>query len=116
LKLLERAVEKSKSDYGHHAWGNGAYHMEVWGIAALEAGRLEVAEEAFLEALAHDPGSVRGALGLAVICQRLGRSDEQQRYEQLARRLWARAEVRSFDALRDELARLLPGRVEAVGP
>lgn len=116
LKLIERSVEKSKSDYGHHAWGNGAYHMEVWGIAALEAGRLEVAEEAFLEALAHDPGSVRGALGLAVICQRLGRTDEQQRYEALARRFWSRAEVRHFDALRDELNRLIPTRVEAAAP
>src|SRR5207245_2212040 len=25
LKLLARAADQSKSDYGHHAWGNGSY-------------------------------------------------------------------------------------------
>src|SRR5207302_212775 len=25
LKLLAKVVEKTKNDYGHHAWGNGAY-------------------------------------------------------------------------------------------
>src|SRR5262249_60116539 len=56
LKLLQRAVDKTKADYGHHAWGNGAYYMEQWGAAALECGKLAAAEEAFLESLAHDPG------------------------------------------------------------
>ena len=37
LKLLARAVEKTKDDYRHHAWGNGASYMETWGIAALQA-------------------------------------------------------------------------------
>src|SRR5262249_7455574 len=66
LKLLARAADRSKNDYGHHSWGNGAYYMEAWGVGALQADRAEVAEEAFLEALAHDPGSVRAALGLQV--------------------------------------------------
>src|SRR5262249_18798455 len=38
LKLLQRAVDRTKNDFFHHAWGNGAYFMEVWGLAALEAG------------------------------------------------------------------------------
>ena len=98
LKLLAKAADRSKNDYGHHSWGNGAYFMEAWGCAALAAGKDEVAEEAFLEALAHDPGSVRGALGMQVLCERHGRTDEAARYAELARRSWRRAEVGSFDA------------------
>lgn len=113
LRLLAKAVERTKDDYGHHAWGNGAYYMEAWGIAALQAGRHEVAEEAFLEALAHDPGSMRAALGLHVLCERLGRREEAERYAQLARRCWRRAEVQSFDAelvaLREEC---IPSRIQ----
>ena len=60
-------------------------------MAALQAGKYDIAEEAYLEALAHDPGSVRAALGLQVMCERLGRTEEAQRYADLARRCWARA-------------------------
>ena len=98
LKLLAKAVERTKKDYSHHAWGNGAYYMEAWGIAALRAGNLEVAEEGLLEALAHDPGSVRGALGMQVLCEHQGRAEEAERYAALARRSWRRSEVQSFDA------------------
>ena len=98
LKLLRRAVDRSKDDYSHHAWGNGAYYMEAWGAAALQAGRYELAEEALLEALAHDPGSVRAALGLQVLCERLGRDEEARRYAELAHRCWGRAESRSLQA------------------
>ena len=31
-KLFKRIVEKTKDDFNHHAWGGGAYYMEVWGI------------------------------------------------------------------------------------
>jgi tetratricopeptide (TPR) repeat protein len=98
LKLLAKAVDRSKNDYSHHAWGNGAYYMEAWGVAALQTGKADIAEEAFLEALAHDPGSVRAALGLQVLCERQGRTEEAVRYGDLARRCWRRAEVHSFDA------------------
>ena len=98
LKLLAKAAERSKDDFGHHAWGNGAYFMEAWGTAALQAERMDIAEEALLEALAHDPGSVRAALGLQILCERLGRTDEAGRYAALARRCWRHAEVMCFDA------------------
>jgi len=98
LKLLAKAADRSKNDYGHHSWGNGAYFMEAWGCAALAAGKEDVAEEAFLEALAHDPGSVRGALGMQVLCERHGRTEEAARFAELAHRCWRRAEVGSFDA------------------
>jgi tetratricopeptide (TPR) repeat protein len=98
LKLLQRCVDETKDDYSHHAWGNGAYYMEIWGLAALHAGRYDVAEEAFLEALAHDSGSARGALGLQVMCENMGRQEEARQYAELARRFWKHAEVQTFDA------------------
>ncbi len=93
LKLLAKVVEKTKDDFRHHAWGHGAYYMEAWGDAALKAGRLDVAEEAFLEALAHDWGSVHGALGMQVVCEREGRSEEALRFAELAARYWRRADA-----------------------
>jgi len=101
LKLLYRCVEKTKDDYSHHSWGHGAYYMEVWGQAALAGNRLDVAEEAFLEALAHDAGSAKAAFGLQMLCERQGRSEEAARYAVLARRFWRHAEVRHFDGLRE---------------
>jgi hypothetical protein len=92
LKLLARVVERTKNDYGHHAWGNGAVYMEAWGLGALAAGKHDVADEAFHEALAHDPGSVRAALGMQVLCERQGRTEESARYGVLARRCWSRAD------------------------
>jgi hypothetical protein len=103
LKLLAKAVERSKTDYSHHAWGNGAYYMEAWGLGALAADKPDAAEEAFLEALAHDPGSARAALGLQVLCERQGRADEAGRYAALARRCWRHADAGRLDA---ELAEL----------
>lgn len=110
LKMLAKAVEKTKDSYGHHAWGNGAYYMEAWGAGAMAAHKLDVAEEAFLEALAHDPGSVRAALGLQVLCEWQGRDEEAARFAAKARRCWARAESRHYQA---ELAAL---RAAAVLP
>ncbi len=97
LKLLARVVDRTKNNYTHHAWGNGASNMEIWGIGALYAGKADVAEEAFLESLAHDPGSVRGALGLQVLCERLGRTEEAGRYAELARRCWRRADSQCLE-------------------
>jgi Tfp pilus assembly protein PilF len=91
LKLLARLVARTKDDYSHHAWGNGAYYMEAWGIAALKAGRLDAAEEAFLEALAHDPGCFHAALGLQILCEQQARTEEALRYAELAQRCWRRA-------------------------
>lgn len=104
MKLFKRIIDKTKDDFGHHAWGNGAYYMEQWGIGALEAGMADQAEEAFLEALAHDAGSVRGALGLWALCDRLGRTDEAERYMKVAKRCWAKAAPADFDNLKADMA------------
>ena len=104
LKRLKTAVDATKNDYAHHAWGNGSVLMEAWGIGALEAGDAVQAEEAFLEALAHDAGSVRGALGMWAVCDRLGRGAEAERFLALAQRLWSRADPDDFQRLKNNLA------------
>jgi tetratricopeptide (TPR) repeat protein len=105
VKLFHRIIEKTKNDFAHHAWGGGAYYMEQWGMAALEAGLATEAEEAFQEALAHDAGSVRGALGLWALCERLGRAEEAQRYMKIARRCWAKTSASDFDRLQADISR-----------
>ena len=112
LKLLAKAATRSKDDYGHHAWGNGAYFMEEWGGAALRCGRADEAEEAYQEALAHDPASVQAALGLQVLCERAGRTEEAERYAELAKHNWARADSGRLDA---ELTLLREGWDSASG-
>ena len=98
LQMLQKLVQRTKDDYGLHSWGHGAYFMEYWGLAALRANRLAVAEEAFLEALAHDARSVRGALGMFVVCDRQGRNEEAQRFAELAQRCWRNADSGAIEA------------------
>lgn len=116
LKLLQRVVDKTKNDFGHHAWGNGAYYMEVWGLAALKSGRLAVAEEAMLEALAHDPGSVRGALGMQAICAKLGRTAEAAQFGKLAQKFWKRADLARLMELKDEYLKAIPATLQVTSP
>lgn len=104
-KLIKRTVDKTVNDYSAHSWGGGAYYMEAWGVAALEAGLAAQADDAFQEALAHDAGSVRGALGMWALAQRLGKPDEAARYLKVARRCWAKADAKDFERLRDDFAR-----------
>jgi len=104
-KLFKKIIVKTKDDFNHHSWGGGAYYMESWGIAALEGGSPTDAEEAFQEALAHDAGSVRGALGLWALCERLGRTDEAYRYLKVAQKAWAKAAPKDFDAIKADMAK-----------
>jgi tetratricopeptide (TPR) repeat protein len=118
LKLLKKLVDATKNEFSHHSWGNGAVHMESWGVGALEGGNATEAEEAFQEALAHDAGSVRGALGLWALCERLGRTEEAARYLKLARRLWEKADSKDFETLRAAMAARaakIPKSVAAAG-
>jgi tetratricopeptide (TPR) repeat protein len=103
LKQIREWADRSKSDYGYHAYGGGAYLLEVWGQTALECGRIDEAEEGFLESLAHDTHSAIAALGLNVICDQQNRTDEASRYAELARRCWQDADSGVYDA---QLARL----------
>jgi len=105
LMQLKKLVDATKNDFSHHNWGNGAVYMESWGMAALEAGVATDAEEAFQEALAHDNGSVRGALGLWALSNRLGRAEEASRYLKLAHRLWAKADPKDFATLQEAMTK-----------
>ena len=105
LKLLKKLVDATKNDFYHHSWGNGAVYMESWGVGALEAGNVAEAEEAFQEALAHDAGSVRGALELWLLCERLGRTEEAERYLRVAHRVWAKADPKDFAGLQADMAK-----------
>ena len=82
------------------------------GMAALALNRLDVAEEAFLEALAHDSGSARGALGMQVLCERLHRDEEALRFAELAQRCWRRADPGILQA---ELQYLRGGQAASTG-
>lgn len=105
LKLLEKAVDKTKNVYRHHSWGRGAYYMELWGDAALLANKLDIAEEAYLESLAHDSGSVRGAIGMQLVCERQGRTEEAVRFAELASRCWRKADMGRLETLRENMRR-----------
>lgn len=106
LAMLRKAVDKTKNDYRHHAWGNGAVLMEAWGESALACGNAAEADEAFQEALAHDAGSVIGALGMWALCERLGRHEQADRFLKVARKCWARADSDDFERLKCRLATL----------
>ncbi|HQR06285.1 MAG TPA: tetratricopeptide repeat protein [Gemmatales bacterium] len=96
LAILQKLADGSKNNYEQHAWGHGAYYMETWGLAALAAGKEAVAEEAFLEAIAHDPGSFHGVLGMQILCERTGRTDEAKQYQAMAQKAWQYAELKTF--------------------
>ncbi len=87
-------------------------------MAALAAGKDADAEEAFLEAIAHDPGSFRGPLGMQVLCERLGRSDEARQYQAMAEKAWQHAEVKVFTEEVAQVRQLKPGTTlsTSVGP
>ena len=82
--------------------------MERWGLCALASGKNAIAEEAFLEAVAHDPGSVVGAVGLEELCRRQGRTEEMNRYGALADKAWQRAQPSDLAELRRRVAVLKP--------
>jgi tetratricopeptide (TPR) repeat protein len=103
LPLLREAAARAVKDPHLHAWGGGSYVLEVWGEAALRAGRLEEAEEAFHEALAHEHGSILGALGMQVVSEVRNRPELVEHYAARARRIWKDADA---GALERQLARL----------
>ncbi len=108
LKQLKKLVDWSKDDYRAHSWGGGASYMLIWGKEALRAGRFDVAEEAFLEAIAHDPGNVYGCLGMQAICEVQDRKSEAKRFAEIAKRSWAKASSIHLQAERNAMRELVP--------
>lgn len=69
----------------------------------MHAHRWDDAEEAFLEALAHEHGSIIGALGLQVVAEQRGQSDLAAHYAARATAIWKDADP---EALPRQLERL----------
>jgi tetratricopeptide (TPR) repeat protein len=103
MNLFQNTAAQAVSDQNLHLFGGGGYFPEVWGEAALRLGRLDAAELAFSEALAHDHGSIVGALGTQVVWERRGNAEMAKQYAALAADIWKRADV---GALERQLARL----------
>ncbi len=90
--------------------------METWGIAALKCGHYKTAELAFLEALTHDTGSGRAALGMQVLSERQGREEEAKRFSDRAHRIWQQADAGVIDAELEYLRKPYPASAAAGEP
>jgi tetratricopeptide (TPR) repeat protein len=115
LQLLREAAVKATKDSGLHAWGGGSYVLEVWGEAALRARRLDEAEEAFLEALAHEHGSIIGALGMQVVWERRGNAEMARHFAARAASIWKDADPGALDRQLRRLRALASQVVSAGG-
>jgi tetratricopeptide (TPR) repeat protein len=109
LKMLREAAAKAVKDSGLHAWGGGSYILEVWGEAALRARRWDDAEEAFHEALAHEHGSIIGALGMQVVWEQRGRRDMAAHYSARAAAIWKEADAGVLDRQLERLRKMAAG-------
>jgi hypothetical protein len=111
LKLLREAGARAVKDSGLHAWGGGSYMLEQWGVAALHAHRWDEAEEAFHEALAHEHGSIVGALGMQVVWEARNRPEMAAHYAQRAATIWKDADAGALDRQLARLRSLASGSV-----
>lgn len=111
LKLLRDAAAKAVNDYGLHSWGGGSYMLEVWGESALRAHHWDEAEQAFSEALAHEHGSIIGALGLQVVAEQKNRSELAADYTTRAAAIWKDADSGALQRQLERLRKLASGSV-----
>jgi tetratricopeptide (TPR) repeat protein len=115
LKLLREAGAKAVKDSGLHAWGGGSYMLEVWGESALRARRWDEAEEAFLEALAHEHGSIIGALGMQVVWEKRGKPELAAPYAARAASIWKDADSGALERQLTRLRGIAAGNLSAQG-
>jgi len=115
LKLLREAGAKAVQDVGLHSWGGGSYVLEAWGEAALRAHRWDEAEEAFHEAMAHEHGSLIGALGMQVVWEHRNRPEMAAHYATRAASIWKDADPGHREAHLARLRKLASGSVASAG-
>jgi hypothetical protein len=115
LKLLREAADKAVKDNALHAWGGGSYMLEVWGEASLRVHRWDEAEQAFLEALAHEHGSIVGALGMQVVSEATRRPDLAAHYAARAAAIWKDADPGARERQLERLRKLASGSVASSG-
>jgi tetratricopeptide (TPR) repeat protein len=113
LSMLRVAADKAARDNGLHGWGGGSYMMEQWGIAALQAHRWDEAELAFTEAIAHEHGSILGALGLQIVAEQRRDSTVARSYAARAGAIWRGADPGAFDRQLTRLRSLASATVAA---
>jgi tetratricopeptide (TPR) repeat protein len=116
LKLLKEIAQKAVKDTDLHSWGGGSYVLEVWGEAALRARRWDEAEEAFHEALAHEHGSILGALGMQVVWEQRGRPEMAAHYAARAADIWKSADPGYRERQLERLRKLVTGSVAQSRP
>jgi Tetratricopeptide repeat len=110
LRLLAKVVDRTMGTIAELKKANGAYYIDTWGLAALKSGQDKVAEFAFLEALTHESGSARAALGMQILCERQGRDEEARRYRDRARRIWQWSDPGVLDAELSYLREFYPAK------
>ena len=115
LKLLREAAAIAVKDSGLHSWGGGSYQLEVWGEAALRAHRWDEAEEAFHEALAHEHGSILGALGMQVVWEQRGQPERARHYADRAAAIWKDADAGALNRQLERLRKLAADSVSLGG-
>jgi hypothetical protein len=115
MQLFKRTAEKSISDGSLHFFGGGGYFPEAWGEEALRLNRLDDAELAFHEALAHEHGSVVAALGMQVVWERRGDLEMASHYAARAADIWKNADPGALQRLLFRM-RSLGGVAEAKKP
>jgi len=97
MDLFEKTAWDSVQDGSIHFFGGGGYFPEAWGEQCLRLGRLDDAEFAFHEALAHEHGSIVATLGMQVVWERRNRPDLAKHYADRAAELWKNADKGALD-------------------
>ncbi|HEY3997555.1 MAG TPA: hypothetical protein VGO93_01735 [Candidatus Xenobia bacterium] len=93
-------------------WGQGAYYDNLWAEMALGAGRLDEAQEAFCEGLAHEHGSIVAVLGLQVVSERKHQATLAASYAARAQAVWSQADPGARDRLLARLRAIANRRAE----
>ncbi|MHB2019568.1 MAG: hypothetical protein ACYCW6_21705 [Candidatus Xenobia bacterium] len=101
--LFRKTAARSVNDANLHFFGGGGYFPEVYGEEALRHHRLDEAEFAFSESLAHDHGSIVAALGMQVVEEARGNKELAASYAARAADMWKHADPGSLQRQLDRL-------------
>ncbi|MHB2021249.1 MAG: tetratricopeptide repeat protein [Candidatus Xenobia bacterium] len=91
-------------------WGEGAYYDELWGEAALQRHDFRDAQWAFGEALAHEHGSIVGAVGMQVLSEEKHEVADAAQYSAMARSIWSEADPGALDRLTARMRLVAAGK------
>jgi hypothetical protein len=112
LKALQNLARRADQEPKTCRWGQGSYFDDQWGEAALKQGRLDDAQEAFSEGLAHEHGSIVSALGLQVVWERRHKAAMAKQFADRAHDIWSEADPGAAQALLVRLRSIADGKAE----